>query len=102
MRPTSIERAIPHRISINMIVWPDMRQGLIRDALTVNPEDVGVELLKNLSPTWASSVVAGNMIASMDVYTMIERQAEQHDFWKVGPGFLHTYPQYKNCNLGVA
>lgn len=83
-----------------MIVWPEVRQGLIRDALTVNPEDVGIELLKNLPSSWASSHMTGDMIACMDVYTMIERQAERHEFWKVGPGFLHTYPQYKNCNVG--
>jgi hypothetical protein len=102
MRPTSLECAIPHRISISMIVWPDIRQSLIRDALSVNPEDVGVELLKSLPASWTSSSMTGDMIASMDVYTMIEKQASQQEFWKVGPNFLHAYPQYKNCTIGVA
>lgn len=84
-----------------MIVWPDVRHGLIRDALTVDPEDVAVELLKNLPSSWTSSLVTGEMIACMDVYTMIEKQAERHESWTVGPGFLQTYPRYMNCNLGV-
>lgn len=101
MRPTPLEFVIPHRISINMIVWPDVRQALIRDALTVSPEDVGVALLQSLSPSWMTSLTTGNMIASMDVYEILEKQALQKEFWRAGPDFLKTYPQYQNCDLGV-
>ncbi|XP_014550139.1 hypothetical protein COCVIDRAFT_21320 [Bipolaris victoriae FI3] len=101
LRPTPLECTIPHRLSINMLVWPDIRQALIRDALTVSPEDVGIELLKNLSPYWPPSfAIRGDLIASMDVFRMIETQAVQYEFWKVGKGFFDKYTQYRNCGLG--
>ncbi|OAL42912.1 hypothetical protein IQ07DRAFT_650539 [Pyrenochaeta sp. DS3sAY3a] len=102
LRPTPLEHTVPHRLSVNMLVWPDIRQALIRDALTVSPEDVGAELLKNLSPYWPPSFgICGDLIASMDVYRMIEVQAVRYDFWKVGAGFLDKYSQYRNCDLGL-
>ncbi|KAF2176431.1 hypothetical protein K469DRAFT_755651 [Zopfia rhizophila CBS 207.26] len=101
LRPTSLECQIPHRICINMLVWPDIRQSLIRDALTVDPENIGIELLRNLNTHWQPSfAMSGEFLASMDVYKMIERQAVTWDFWKVGPGFINKYGQYKSCDLG--
>lgn len=84
-----------------MLVWPDVRHALIRDALTIDPIDVSLELVKNLPTHWPHSfAMTGEAMNIMDVYQMIELQAARLDFWKVGPGFLNTYPQYKGCNLG--
>lgn len=84
-----------------MLVWPDLRHVLIRDALDVDPIDVSLTVLNNLPTHWPHSfAMTGDALSIMDVYKMIELQSTRLDFWKVGPGFLNTYPQYKCCNLG--
>ncbi|KAF2742824.1 hypothetical protein M011DRAFT_481294 [Sporormia fimetaria CBS 119925] len=100
MRPTALEYTIPHRICISMLVWPDVRQALIRDALTVDPEPICISLLQSLPTDWASPHgINGDMLCTMDVHHMIEVQSVQFDFWKVGPTFVQMYPQYRHCDL---
>jgi hypothetical protein len=101
MKPTPIECAIPHRIFVNMLVWPEVRQALICDPNGADVEEVGTALLQNLSPNWSQTLgITGDMIASMDVYRMIEIQATQYDFWKVETDFFQRFPQFKAYNLG--
>lgn len=79
---------------------PDIRRTLIRDSGRLDPEQVGAELLQHLRPNWSAELHAtGDLIGSMDVLAIIEKQATNIEFWKVDKGFLKKYPQYAHCEI---
>ncbi|KXJ91624.1 hypothetical protein Micbo1qcDRAFT_203690 [Microdochium bolleyi] len=96
-RPTEVERRVPHRITAALLVWlstdysifvpgarPDLRRCLVRDALSVSPETVGSDLVRNLGSTWHPQlcVPAGDLTTSMDLFAVLETQAATLDFWR--------------------
>ncbi|KAH7020711.1 uncharacterized protein B0I36DRAFT_387582 [Microdochium trichocladiopsis] len=101
LRPLEIQRRIPHRICAGLIVWPDMRRCLVRDALSVSPEVVGTDLVRNLGTTWHPQLcVSGDLTTSMDLFVVLERQAASLEFWRCRPEFFVKYPQYAHCRMG--
>lgn len=83
-----------------MHIRPDIRRALIRDNGRLDPEQVGIELLQHLRPNWSADAhTTGDMIGSLEVLAIIERQATNIEFWKVDKGFLKKYPQYAHCEI---
>ncbi|CAG9948060.1 unnamed protein product [Clonostachys rosea f. rosea IK726] len=101
MRPTSLERRIPHQVCIGMLVWPDVRGTLIRDTQSTDPERIGIELLQHLSNKhWsATSQITGDMIGGIDILAIIQHQACQWETWKIDPVFQQRYPQFAHCDF---
>ncbi|KAH9895457.1 hypothetical protein F4778DRAFT_746955 [Xylariomycetidae sp. FL2044] len=107
MRPQIVECQIPHSILIDLFVWPDLRHALIKQSADMYAEAIGVDLVKFLKPSWAPVMPSSSghlrgspsNLASIDVMSMVERQAESWDFWKVDPGFVRQYTQFIDCQL---
>ncbi|OJJ01768.1 hypothetical protein ASPVEDRAFT_83296 [Aspergillus versicolor CBS 583.65] len=104
MRPTDLERRIQHRFCIGMLVWPDLRRALIRDSHTTDPERIGIEALEHMSRTsctWSPTVQGcSDLIGSTDVLSIIERQSQRMEMWKVDCRFKEKYLQFADCWLG--
>ncbi|KPI42814.1 uncharacterized protein AB675_1782 [Cyphellophora attinorum] len=98
MRPSALECIVPHRPFIGMLVWPNLRQALIRDTNDVDAELIGTHLFENLSRNWAHDETAFPEIkpGTMDLFDLIQQQACTLDVWKVNPAFFSVYPQYVN------
>lgn len=79
-----------------------MRRCLVRDALSVSPEAVGMDLVRNLGSTWHPQwcVSVGDLATSMDLFAVLETQAASLDFWRCDPAFFTKYPEYAHCRMG--
>ncbi|KAI1344234.1 hypothetical protein F5Y15DRAFT_106634 [Xylariaceae sp. FL0016] len=106
MRPHIVERQIPHSIVIDLFVWPDLRNALIKQCADQDAEAIGMDLVKHLNSSWSPSAPpcdnlhgTSSMIACIDIMKIIERQASSWDFWKIDPGFLCEYTQFIDCHL---
>ncbi|KAJ2897646.1 hypothetical protein MKZ38_004511 [Zalerion maritima] len=101
LRPLPIQCQEPHQIIIDTLVWPDVREMLIRNPGVVNVETISIDLLSNLNPNWNPSYNnPSNVIANLDIVQMVEREAYSFDIWKVGPGFAKKYPQFAHLRTG--
>ncbi|KIX10718.1 uncharacterized protein Z518_01802 [Rhinocladiella mackenziei CBS 650.93] len=99
LRPTPLECIVPHQSFIGMLVWPKLREALIRDSTKVDIEAIGLSLMQNLDPNFSRNAAEDTSMppGSMDVIEMIERQAKSLKFWKVKASFFDEYPQYAGC-----
>lgn len=71
---------------------------MVRDPHTNDPQVIGPELLDHLSAKWSPLAdVTGDLIGSTDVFTIVEHQSQQPDFWKLDPNFEKKFPQLANC-----
>ncbi|KAH7377422.1 hypothetical protein BKA64DRAFT_714688 [Cadophora sp. MPI-SDFR-AT-0126] len=64
LRPRHIERLVPHRIGVNLLVWPDIRAVLIRDSDHVDPDAVAIDLTTRINPNWSAVKPVGCYIRS--------------------------------------
>lgn len=86
---------LPHSRRLNR---PDLRHALIRDGDLGDPEGVGVQMLEHLNSKWdANQMMTTGNVASMNVANIIEKQAEQPQFWTVDGAFYNKFPQYAGC-----
>ncbi|KAK5953719.1 hypothetical protein OHC33_004988 [Knufia fluminis] len=96
MRPTKLQCSVPHHFFVGMLVWPTLRDALIRDG--TDPEAVGIAALQSLGTQWSGSGLHG-ILSGMDVLGIIQQQAQTLSFWSVDNGFFKKFPQFAGCQL---
>ncbi|RKK06691.1 hypothetical protein BFJ68_g16548 [Fusarium oxysporum] len=100
MRPTDLERRIPHKPCIGLLVWPDVRRTLVRDDNSLDPEYIGHELMRHMSVEWRPfDHVTGDLIGSTDIFAIIEAQACKWESWKVDKRFTEKHRRFVHCSF---
>ena len=75
-----------------------MREALIKDPSSADPEAIGTAGLQSLSQQWTSTGVQG-IVGGNDVLAVIELQSQTPAFWAVDESFRAKFPAHADLTL---